>query len=88
MSKPTESPFDPFFEEIRRIVREEVETAFKAQNRSDETMLNAERAAAFLGFSKDWVYRNWRKVGGVKIGKRGVRFRREDLEAWTVSRRG
>ena len=73
--------------ELESVIKRAVTEALKAQNGKDN-MLTADEAADFLSYSRDWVYRNWRKVGGVKIGKRGVRFRREDVEAWTVSRRG
>ena len=44
-------------------------------------------AADFLGYSKDWVYRHWKKLGGRKIGAKGLRFSRHELERWAVSRK-
>ena len=76
---------------LRKIVREEVQAAINQLNGKlggVGNMMNADEAATFLGYSRDWVYRNWQKMGGRKIGKRGIRFSRRDLEAWTSSRRG
>ena len=49
-------------------------------------LLNAEQAAEYLGYSKDWVYKNWQKIGGKKIGGSGIRFPVADLQAWVESR--
>jgi len=49
-------------------------------------LLNAEQAAEYLGYSKDWVYKNWQKIGGKKIGGSGIRFLVADLQAWVESR--
>ena len=90
MSETSNNPFEPFFEEIRRIVREEIRTSLGESGRRspDGNMLTAEETAKFLNYSRDWVYRNWRKIGGVKVGKRGVRFSHRALEAWVASRKG
>jgi hypothetical protein len=61
------------------------------QNRNghvpDDRLVCAEAAAEFLGYSKDWVYRHWKKIGGRKIGAKGLRFSRYDLERWAASRK-
>jgi len=44
-------------------------------------LLTVEQAAEFLGYGKDWLYKNWRKIGG-----KGVRFDAADLESWIKSR--
>ena len=90
MDEQGKNPFDTFFDEIRRIVREEIRTSLGESGKRSSAcnMLTAEEAANFLNYSRDWVYRNWRKVGGVKVGKRGVRFSRVALEAWVASRKG
>ncbi|MBI2364094.1 MAG: helix-turn-helix domain-containing protein [Deltaproteobacteria bacterium] len=49
-------------------------------------LLNAEQAAEFLGYSKDWVYKNWHKIGGKKIGGSGIRFDAAELNKWVESR--
>jgi predicted DNA-binding transcriptional regulator AlpA len=40
----------------------------------DEHRLNVTQMAARLGLSKDWYYRNWRRLGGVKLSRKAVRF--------------
>ena len=77
-------------EELRAIVGAVVEEKIKARlvNGSAPGLLNTEQAANFLGYSVDWVYKNWAKIGGRKIGKRGVRFDAVDLQKWVESRKG
>ena len=90
MNEQQKNPFEPFFDEMRRIVREEVRACLGESGRRPlvGNMLTAEEAAKFLNYSRDWVYRNWRRIGGVKVGKRGVRFSRRALEVWVASRKG
>jgi excisionase family DNA binding protein len=73
--------------ELRLIVGEIVEEKLRrvATGRTNG-LLTVEQAAEFLGYSKDWVYQNWKRIGGRKIGGRGVRFDPADLEAWVKSR--
>ena len=75
-------------EELRAIVAEVIEQKLKARLSSARPggLLNAEQAAAFLGYSKDWVYKNWQKIGGRKIGGSGVRFDAVELQNWVDSR--
>ena len=77
-------------EELRAIVGAVVEEKLKTKlvNGSAPSLLNTEQAANFLGYSVDWVYKNWAKIGGRKIGKRGVRFDAVDLQKWVESRKG
>lgn len=77
-------------EELRAIVGAVVEEKLKTTlvNGSAPSLLNTEQAANFLGYSVDWVYKNWAKIGGRKIGKRGVRFDAVDLQKWVESRKG
>jgi hypothetical protein len=37
-------------------------------------MLTADGAGRYLGMSKDWVYRRWPELGGVKVGPGALRF--------------
>src|SRR5262245_13453909 len=54
---------------------------------SDDRLVCAQTAADFLGYSKDWIYRNWKKIGGRKIGAKGLRFSPHELERWATSRK-
>jgi len=76
--------------QLKEIVREAVADALKATKfaGNEDKMLTAEKAAVFLNYSRDWVYRNKEKIGGRRIGARGIRFSRADLEAWVASRHG
>ncbi len=98
MSQPTKAVRQPdqrmlvqlTVEELRSLIAETVEDRLKRRlpNGNLNGLLNAEESAAFLGFSKDWVYRNWRKIGGRKIGGKGLRFDAAELAQWSESRRG
>ena len=73
--------------QLEDVIGRAVALALKKQN-GKGNMLTAEEAAAFLNYSRDWVYRNWQRIGGRKVGRRGIRFERENLEAWAASRKG
>lgn len=73
MSEPTKNPFDPFFEEIRRIVREEI-AALNA-GKTPEELLTPEELARKLKLPVSWVYEQSRqgKIPTHRIG-RYIRF--------------
>ena len=77
-------------EELRAIVGDVVEQKLKARLSTARPggLLNAEQAASVLGYSKDWVYKNWQKIGGKKIGGSGIRFDAAELNRWVESRGG
>jgi len=77
-------------EELRSIIGAVIEERLRARisNGFAPGLLNAEQAAKFLGYSKDWLYKNWQTVGGKKIGKRGLRFDAAELQKWVESRKG
>src|SRR5262245_42863494 len=72
--------------EFRELIGEVVEQKLKRLNTGRNWLLTVEQAAEFLGYSKDWVFKNWRKIGGKKIGGKGVRFDPADLESWIKTR--
>jgi predicted DNA-binding transcriptional regulator AlpA len=75
--------------ELRELVGEVVEQKLRRLSTARPGgLLNAEQAAEFLGYSKDWVYKNWQKVGGKKIGGKGLRFDAAELQSWVESRNG
>jgi excisionase family DNA binding protein len=71
--------------DLRQLIAEVVEEKLRRMGRSNG-LLTVEEAAEFLGYSKDWVFKNWKKVGGKKIGRKGIRFDAADLEQWVKSR--
>jgi len=55
-----------------------------------QPLLTVEQAAAYLGMSAKWVYRNYRRLTPILIGdgpKPRIRFRRCDLDAWIARHR-
>ncbi len=74
--------------QLKELIRDAVADALKAANLAgnEDNMLTAEKTAVFLNYSRDWVYRNKDKIGGRRIGRRGIRFSRADLQAWVASR--
>jgi excisionase family DNA binding protein len=92
MSEPVAKSKDPLVvqltvEELRALVVDVVRTELSARiGNGSRRLLTVEEAAEFLGYSKDWLYKHWRKVGGKRIGGRGVRFDAADLESWIKSR--
>lgn len=72
--------------ELRELIGEVVEQKLKRLSAGKQKLLNADEAAEFLGYSKDWVYHHWQKIGGKKIGGKGIRFDQADLENWVKSR--
>jgi len=57
---------------------------------SFDRLLTVEQAAAYLGMSAKWVYRNYKRLTPILIGdgpKPRIRFRRCDLDAWIARHR-
>ncbi len=89
MSEPSKTPFEPFFEEIRKIVREEVQ-ALKAElngqggvNIGTKEWLRAGEAAQLYGLPKTWFEERGR-AGDIDRAKPGryVIFKRRDIEVY------
>ena len=72
--------------ELRELIGEIMDQKLKRLATGRNALLTVEQAAEFLGYSKDWVFKNWRRIGGKKIGGKGVRFDVVDLETWIKSR--
>ncbi len=83
MSEQVKNPFDPFFDEIRRIVREEIQTILRQNgNQEPKLLYNMKEAASLLGVPETWLGRAARQgiVPCVKMGHY-VNFKPEDLRA-------
>jgi hypothetical protein len=74
--------------DLRELIRAEVAKAISGNSRDDGGLLNVEGAAKFIHQSKIWVYRNWQKVGGRKLGPKSLRFTKADLQKWINSKEG
>ena len=75
--------------ELRELIAEVVEQKLKRASRPGAGgLLTVDQVSEILGYSKDWLYRNWRKVGGAKkISGRGLRFDAAELQSWIESRK-
>jgi hypothetical protein len=60
MSEPTPNPFDPFFDAIRRIVREEIKAASNGNGHTAE-LFTPEELAEKLKVPRSWVYEQSRQ---------------------------
>ena len=82
MNEQGKNPFDPFFEEIRRIVREEIEALKPDSNGHDSlTLLDLKQTAKHFNLPKSRISKAV-KNGDLPCIKLGhyVRFRPSDLE--------
>jgi hypothetical protein len=91
MSEQITNPFDPFFEKIREIVREEI-TAAMGNGKSEspkKDWLKAEELAADYGLPKTWFEERGR-AGDIARTKPGryVLFKRRDVEAYLDGNKG
>lgn len=90
MSEIQKNPFDPFFDEIRRIVREEIKVALangNGQVKVKKEWLKAEELTKEYGLPKTWFEVRGR-AGDIARTKPGryVLFRRRDVDAYLESR--
>src|SRR5215470_10908936 len=83
MNEATKNPFEPLFDEIRRIVREELKAATNAKNSNGHSpsLLSAAEAAKLWDVPKTWISEAARRgeLPSVRLGHY-VRFQPEDLE--------
>jgi predicted DNA-binding transcriptional regulator AlpA len=80
------NPFEPFFDEIRRIVREEIAAATNGNGHADR-LLTPDEAAEVLGMSVKWVYRNAHKLPfSRKLGRKTLRFSYLGIQKYLATR--
>jgi excisionase family DNA binding protein len=53
---------------------------------SKKSLMTVQDVAEYLNLRTSWIYGNWQAQGlpAIKVG-RGLRFRREDVDAWIDS---
>jgi len=57
---------------------------------TDDALLDVPQAAAYLGMSSKWLYRNYARLPHIRIGagkKPRIKFRRRDLDAFVCQHR-
>ena len=86
MTEPV-NPFAPFFDEVRRIVREEL-AVINGNGHSSPTLLSADAAAKLWDIPKTWISEAARRgeIPTVRLGHY-VRFKVEDLQAFVEKRK-
>lgn len=53
----------------------------------DESLLTVQEVAERFGVTPDWLYRHWKAVGGVKLGRKVLRFPASALPRYLAARR-
>ena len=83
MSEASKNPFEPFFDEIRRIVREENQATISQNgHQGGDKLLTAEKAAEILSVSPDWLYRHGSRLPFTsKLAPRVLRFSYQGTKA-------
>jgi len=66
MSEPV-NPFAPFFDEVRKIVREEIERALN-ERKPAKLRFNLQEAAAALNCKPSWLANKVRESSGQEMG--------------------
>jgi hypothetical protein len=84
------SPFEPFFDEVRKIVREEIERALNnGQQAKEETRdLTPEEACQLLRVDKVWLIRHGSTLPfRRKLSHRVIRYDEAGLRRWLLTRK-
>jgi predicted DNA-binding transcriptional regulator AlpA len=70
-------------DELRELIREEIQVALHNGNGSEpDRLLSVPEAAEALSKSEIWIYRNWKRLPfSVRLG-RGVKFSRKGIDKW------
>ena len=53
----------------------------------EESLLTVQEVAERFGVTPDWLYRHWKVVGGVKLGRKVLRFPAGALPRYLATRR-
>ena len=89
MSEP--NPFDPFFEKIRAIVREEIAAALSNGERppaEKDALITPEEAAAIIGVDTKWLYRHSKQLPFTRrLSRKKIRFNEPGLRRWLAPRK-
>jgi predicted DNA-binding transcriptional regulator AlpA len=64
-----------------------VQTSTNGAGTPEDQLLTVQEVADRFGLSKDWLYRHWQAVGGVKLGRKVLRFPATALPRYLAARR-
>jgi len=53
----------------------------------DDKLLTVDEVAAQFGLTRDWLYRHWQAVGGVKLGRKVLRFPTTAVRQYITTKR-
>ena len=73
-------------DELRAIIKDEVQAALKATHR-DDNLLNAAQVSEILNCNEDWVYHNARKLPFVRKVEGMLRFSANGLQRYIEARK-
>lgn len=62
-------------------------TSANGASTPDEALLTVRQVADRFGVTQDWLYRHWRAVGGVKLGRKVLRFPASALPRYLAAQR-
>jgi predicted DNA-binding transcriptional regulator AlpA len=75
-------------DEIRRIIREEVNSAGAKRESNEDRLLTADEAAEMLSVSPDWLYRHAKKLPFArKLAPKVLRFSYQGIVKWLATRK-
>ncbi len=84
------NPFEPFFDEVRRIIREEIQAALANRRPVDQkgNYLTPEQAAKIMGVEVNWLYRHRRTLPFAHgASQKVLRFDEAGLRRWMQARK-
>jgi hypothetical protein len=62
-------------------------TSANGADTPDEQLLTVQEVATRFGLTPDWLYRHWKVVGGVKLGRKVLRFPASALTRYLAAQR-
>src|SRR5262245_9626167 len=86
MSEPVKNPFDLLVDQIRTVVREEIQANANGATGTakGDRLLDPEEAAKLLSVSDDWLYHNAKRFPFTrKLGPRRLRLSYRGLLKWS-----
>ena len=86
MSEPQKNPFEPFFDEVRRIVREEIASALANGIPKDDHFVDIEKAAKLLDVSEPWLYANWKRLPFARKVGNALKFSYAGIQKYIAKR--